>query len=54
MEVSVSFMHAQGKSHQHPLHRRLCGPLNQSGHFGKMKILLSLPVIEPQIVKPVA
>lgn len=54
MEVSVSFMHAQEKSHQYPLHGRLGGPSNKSGHFGGVKNLLSLPGIEPQIVSPVA
>ena len=54
MDITVSSMRVQGKSHQYPLHRRLGGPLNKSGHFGEVKNLLSLPGIEPQIVNPVA
>jgi hypothetical protein len=43
MEVSVSFMHPQGKGPQYPCYTVLGGPLNQSAHFGEVKNWLSLP-----------
>jgi hypothetical protein len=43
-----------GKEPWYPLNRRLGGPQNWSGHFGKKKNLLPLPGFEPQIIQPTA